>query len=256
MVDRHGNAVLTDMGLCVKFRESQFPKTIGGYSSSGHRLKQRKSLDIVGTEKLKCVGTYGFRAPELLAAEKGKDGYSIEVDYWALGVTIYYLLEGKTPFKSRAPSILAQSKSPKDQERRLHEQTRKYPSDFDPIVASVVDGLLEKDPTKRLGHNSDDLRNHQFFKSIDWEALDKRKLKSPYKPKVKNYPKDEKPQFDGLAAAMAQFTANDNVLEMFGGENDLESEYSHVGRKDQKLFRNWGYIPDSNLIKEWNDLDN
>lgn len=50
---------------------------------------------------------------------------------------------------------------------------------------------------------------------------------------------------------MAQFSINDNVLEMFGGENDMEDEYKHVGRKDQKLFKNWGYSDEKELEYEW-----
>lgn len=50
---------------------------------------------------------------------------------------------------------------------------------------------------------------------------------------------------------MAQFSINDNVLEMFGGEHDMEDEYKHVGRKDQKLFKSWGYSNEKELEYEW-----
>jgi len=37
-------------------------------------------------------------------------------------------------------------------------------------------------------------------------------------------------------------TAHDNVLEMFGGENEIKEEYTHVNRQDQKLFKTWDYV--------------
>ncbi|KAI8334720.1 kinase-like domain-containing protein [Chlamydoabsidia padenii] len=43
-----------------------------------------------------CCGTQDYSAPELLAP--GKNGYTKAVDIWSLGVMLYILLEGKTPY--------------------------------------------------------------------------------------------------------------------------------------------------------------
>ena len=49
---------------------------------------------------------------------------------------------------------------------------------------SLCDGLLTKDPKKRMGENH--FRGHHFFKSIDWSLLEMRKIKPPYKPVIKS----------------------------------------------------------------------
>jgi serine/threonine protein kinase len=66
MLDRNGNAVLTDMGLCAKIKDSAFAKNVDGVNSTGEKLKERRSMDLMKMEELKCVGTFGFRAPEVL----------------------------------------------------------------------------------------------------------------------------------------------------------------------------------------------
>lgn len=42
------------------------------------------------------IGTFEYLAPEVL---EGYNGYSEQVDVWAAGIVLYYMLVGKTPFK-------------------------------------------------------------------------------------------------------------------------------------------------------------
>ena len=257
MLDRFGNAVLTDMGLCAKFRDSEFPKEHGAISNSGQKLSKRKSMSILKPEDIKCVGTYGFRAPEVLIASDSDAGYGPPVDYWALGVTTFYLMYGNLPFSkkpARASGILGPQTNPKVIEKKMHKEPLCLPRDIEPDTKSLVDGLLCLDAEKRLGNNVDELKSHPFFSGLDFEKLDNRELKPVYRPKFDEYPDDETPQFSGLAEAMTNF-AHDNVLELFGGENEMQDEYSHVGRSNQKLFREWDFVPDSLLEPEWRKED-
>jgi len=250
LLDRKGNAVLTDMGLACKFRASKMAEDEGGIGPNGLPMR-RVSIPILPKEKLKCVGTYGFRAPELLATETERNGYGPAVDYWALGVTVYYLLTAKMPFKVRQQSIMEAREKPKDTERRLQKSPPKLNSDLTPDTQDLVRGLLKLDPNERYGDaNLAAFKAHPFFNGIDWERLSRRELTSPYKPGLAKHPKDEAPQFESVHAAMAQFT-HENVLEMFGGENEMKDEYTHVPRAEQKHFRTWDYIPDSALELEW-----
>ncbi len=50
----------------------------------------------------------------------------------------------------------------------------------------IITKLLHKHPAFRLGSKSDvqDLKNHRFFKSIDFDKLEKREIQAPFKPRV------------------------------------------------------------------------
>ncbi len=61
----------------------------------------------------------------------------------------------------------------------------KFPSSFPSNAKSLVKHLLVQDLSKRYGNlkgGVDDIKNHRFFKELDWSALVKYKLKPPYAP--------------------------------------------------------------------------
>ena len=57
-------------------------------------------------------------------------------------------------------------------------------------AGSVIRGFLSKDPNERLGFSNEHwfsgIMNHAFFSSIDWEALERKQLISPYVPTMKD----------------------------------------------------------------------
>ena len=253
MLDRYGNAVLTDLGLCAKFRASKFPKDTGGRTVTGAKMDSRKSMKIVPPHKLKCVGTMHYRAPELLQASELKTGYGPEVDFFALGVTIYYLITGGVfPYRSKGVfSALDGISDNKKLERKYQQNTPKFEKEFkDGDLASVLQGMLLLDPSKRLGHNLEELQDHPFYRTIDWDKLEEGKMKPLYVPVVKEHKAREAPIFDGLHAALTQFSA-DNILELFGGENEMNLDYKHIKEKHQKYFKDWDFTPDFLLEEDW-----
>lgn len=46
--------------------------------------------------------------------------------------------------------------------------------------------MLAKDKCERLGIHSDvqEVKQHQFFKSIDWDLLEQRKVQPPFLPEL------------------------------------------------------------------------
>lgn len=48
---------------------------------------------------------------------------------------------------------------------------------------SLLNGLLDRDPKKRIG-NASDIKRHPWFKKINWKLLLERKIKPPFKPTV------------------------------------------------------------------------
>ena len=59
---------------------------------------------------------------------------------------------------------------------------------FSPAASSLLKQLLERDPSKRIGCGPDDaeeLKRHEFFADIDWDAVAQRTHQAVYVPKVK-----------------------------------------------------------------------
>jgi len=107
-------------------------------------------------------------SPEFLAPEMVENqGHTQSVDFWALGVLIYYMLSTETPFAAADDSeIKIYSK--------ITARQLTYPSKFSGTVIDLIDKLLVRDPNKRLGYATGGvpaLKKHPWFKEVDWEAL-------------------------------------------------------------------------------------
>lgn len=262
MLDRHGNAVITDLGLCAKIAPSQFPKELGAASETGtgngtgKRRRRRRSLEVLAAHKLRTVGTYGFRAPELLEASETRKGYGPEVDFWALGITVHFLLTSRSPFtasrRGGRKSLMGMGvvNDPKAHEKKLNQMGPTFDGDLEPDCEALLAGLLHADPEQRLGHRPGELHGHAFFEGLDWGALDRRELEPVYKPPVR--PEPDTPAFDGLIEAMGQFE-HGNVLELFGGggQDGMADEFVHVSKKSNRLFKEWHYLPEEALAEDF-----
>jgi len=66
---------------------------------------------------------------------------------------------------------------------KIERSEIKMPSLFDADTRSIIGGLLERDVSKRL--TDAHIRNHNYFKSIDWEKLYRKELPPPFIPNVK-----------------------------------------------------------------------
>ena len=134
-------------------------------------------------------GTTEYLAPEMIAGT----GHTKAVDLWALGVLIFELISGRTPFN--VPDHLEDSVS---SNRRHHTDTQsnetcdriihrrfQYSRDFDRFddsAAALVDRLLSLDPTSRLP--AADLRHHPWYSSLDFDALFHQSIDAPWKPRL------------------------------------------------------------------------
>ena len=117
-------------------------------------------------------------------------GHSFQADFWALGVTIYEMLTGKTPFATRGGGFATYRKVRRPQRSSLRGgQTGGFtrcvqvmkgvfecPDDMSPGAASLIRGLCTKDVSKRLGrlaNGADDLRNHPWYTDaqFDWVSV-------------------------------------------------------------------------------------
>ncbi|RWS17750.1 calcium-independent protein kinase C-like protein, partial [Dinothrombium tinctorium] len=122
-------------------------------------------------------GTPDYIAPEILQEQE----YGPSVDWWALGVLMYEMMAGQPPFEADNEDDLFES--------ILHDDVL-YPVWLTKEAVSVLKGFMTKNPAKRLGCVATQgaehaILNHPFFKDIDWSALEAKKVRPPFKPKIK-----------------------------------------------------------------------
>ncbi|XP_069751340.1 serine/threonine-protein kinase Sgk1-like isoform X5 [Narcine bancroftii] len=148
LLDSQGHIMLTDFGLC------------------------KEGVEPDGTTSTFC-GTPEYLAPEVLL----KQAYDRTVDWWCLGSVLYEMLYGLPPFYSRNMA-------------EMYNNILHKPLVLKPNVSNsahdLLQGLLQKDQTQRLGAKDDflELKFHMFFSTINWDDLMARKISPPFVPSV------------------------------------------------------------------------
>lgn len=127
-------------------------------------------------------GTLEYMAPEMLFGK----GHDHTVDKWSLGVLVYELLMGCTPFAADTQAEVADNIAAVHTTGEFSLAAVQYPG-LESEIKSFIESLMDADPSQRLSvrlHDSFGAHGHQFFTKVnfDWEALLHRRLSPPFNP--------------------------------------------------------------------------
>jgi serine/threonine protein kinase len=95
------------------------------------------------------------------------------VDWWAVGVMIFQMITGQLPFYYDEEEDTDVNYAQYNLYQKIVNNEVAFPEDMSLAAVSIVTQLLMKDPEQRLQSNGsvDTVRQHPFFKGIDWKAL-------------------------------------------------------------------------------------
>lgn len=142
LLDADGHAMLTDFGLAKECEEN--------------------------TRSNSMCGTVEYMAPEIV---RGK-GHDKAADWWSVGILLFEMLTGKPPFCGNRDKI----------QQKIIKEKIKLPGYLSSDAHSLLKGLLQKEPEKRLA--SGQIKGHRWFKSVNWKRLEAREIVPGFRPNV------------------------------------------------------------------------
>lgn len=164
-------------------------------------------------------GTPEFLAPEVLT----ETSYTRAVDWWGLGVLIFEMLVGESPF-------------PGDDEEEVFDSIVndevRYPRFLSLESIAIMRRLLRKNPERRLGsseRDAEDVKKQAFFRTIGWDDLLLRKVKPPFVPTIRHL--EDVSNFD------EEFTSEKPQL-------TPPKEPRHLTEEEQVYFKDFTYMAD------------
>uniref|UniRef100_A0A3Q1K6W3 protein kinase C n=1 Tax=Anabas testudineus TaxID=64144 RepID=A0A3Q1K6W3_ANATE len=194
LLDTEGYVKIADFGLCKE----------------GMGFRDRTST---------FCGTPEFLAPEVLT----ETSYTRAVDWWGLGVLIFEMLVGESPF-------------PGDDEEEVFDSIVndevRYPQFLSTEAISIMRRLLRRSPERRLGageRDAEEVKKHLFFRNVDWNGLLAKKVKPPFVPTIQDA--NDVSNFDD------EFTSEAPILTPPREPRVLNSE-------EQNMFSDFDYIAD------------
>ncbi|OWM80527.1 phototropin-2 isoform X2 [Punica granatum] len=164
LLQKDGHVVLTDFDL--SFLTSCKPQIVHHPVSGNRRRSRSRPPPMLVAEPISqsnsFVGTEEYIAPEIITGE----GHASAIDWWALGILLYEMLYGRTPFRGKNRQ--------KTFANILHKDLT-FPSSIPVSLAArqLINALLQRDPATRLGSNSgaNEIKQHPFFRGINWPLI-------------------------------------------------------------------------------------
>nr|AML79465.1 putative LOV domain-containing protein [Peltoboykinia watanabei] len=163
LLQKDGHIVLTDFDL--SFMTSCKPQIIKQSLPKNRRSRSQPPPIFVAepsTQSNSFVGTEEYIAPEIITGA----GHTSAIDWWALGIFLYEMIYGRTPFRGKNRQ--------KTFSNILHKDLT-FPSSIPVSLAArqLMNALLNRDPAIRIGSSSgaNEIKQHPFFRGINWPLI-------------------------------------------------------------------------------------
>jgi serine/threonine protein kinase len=219
LLDSEGHLILTDFGL--------------------------SKISVGGEDRCNSsLGTIEYMAPEVI---QGKP-YGKACDWWSLGALGFDLLTGSPPFKGNNNAKITE---------RILKQKLVLPYFLGPDAKDLFTRLLRKDPQKRLGYHMpkdmQTIKNHRFFRKIDWKALERRELDPPIKPVITDPSLAENFSADFTSLPLSPMVSRRSAL--FGDPDRVGSKELSGGAAPYEdmchdnLFGGFSFVASSSLLE-------
>lgn len=187
-------------------------------------------------------GTTEYLAPEVLL---DVHGYTKMVDFWSLGVLVFEMCCGWSPFYAEDTQQMY---------KNIAFGKVRFPRDLLSLEGrNFVKGLLNRNPKHRLGavHDAKELREHPFFADINWSELQRKNVVPPFKPKLSS--ETDTSNFDP-EFTNAPMTGSLNArAAAFSSENMPASTPLSPGM--QENFRGFTFVDESSIDDHFSRQD-
>jgi len=154
LLHQSGHIMLSDFDLSIQVPTSKTP------SLQGLNVDTNISSDSFRTNSF--VGTEEYISPDVIRG----NGHNVSVDWWTLGILLYEMLYGITPFKGKDINETFANILKKDVSFSNNVSVSR-------VCKDLIKKLLIKDEHKRLGSKKGaaDLKSHPWFKKVAWSFL-------------------------------------------------------------------------------------
>ena len=105
-----------------------------------------------GVQRYTVCGTYEYLCPEMVK----ESGHTPSVDIWCLGILLFEMVSGFTPFKASSKEILMEN---------ISKGKIKFSSHISATLRSLITLILEKDPIKRIQISG--IKSHEWYSAFD-----------------------------------------------------------------------------------------
>ncbi|KAF5342359.1 hypothetical protein D9611_001757 [Ephemerocybe angulata] len=220
LLDSAGHAHITDFNVAIHYSERRLHSSI--------------------------AGSMAYMAPQVVS----RKGYSWQIDWWSLGITAYELLFHHRPFDGRTAEKMTQS---------ILKDPLKFPDNASDRVSNegiaALRGLIERDPSQRLGcrpngQGIEDIHNHPWFRSINWDEIESKEGQPPFVPDMKQANFDVSHELDEFLMVEKPLThskrkVNPDLEKMKPELRQLEEQFTHYDFSSSKRM---SYYPHNQPI--------